>query len=197
MKTYQVTVASLLIPLFSLGSVQAANELKRPSVRMMPPPTAIQKVPMEQQRLRGRIRQLRRCPDPAVTAVDFQVLSQNNFKGRVRIIARMKNVGQKAFLSNPTQQALHLYQTYPGASGGTLVANRTFGNLKPGQTFAISYDRNWNASSPSEGEFPPSYRAIISYDPDITMDSNPNNDDCNGSNNSMEKSGTAINDLLR
>ena len=46
-------------------------------------------------------------------------------------------------------------------------------------------------------EFPYSYRVSIGYDPDIFIDSNPNNDDCNMGNNSAEFGGMAINDLLR
>lgn len=49
---------------------------------------------------------------------------------------------------------------------------------------------------PAEGEFPPNYRTIIVYDPDIRMDGNPNNDDYNVGNKDRSRSGTGINDLF-
>ena len=61
----------------------------------------------------------------------------------------------------------------------------------------LSWERDWNSSSPSEGEFPNSYRLLILYDPDIYMDANKDNDDCNQNNNKKERSGTEINDMLR
>ena len=61
----------------------------------------------------------------------------------------------------------------------------------------MTFTRAWNSSSPAEGEFPPTYTLSIAYDPDIRMDSNPDNDDVNERNNRTEKSGTPINDLFR
>jgi hypothetical protein len=77
------------------------------------------------------------------------------------------------------------------------VATKQFVNLAPGATETVAYERAWNSSSPSEGEFPPSYRLLITYDPDIYMDGNPENDDCDLSNNQMDRSGTGINELFR
>ena len=61
--------------------------------------------------------------------------------------------------------------------GGTIVAQKPITNLAPGASLTLSWERDWNSSSPSEGEFPNSYRLLISYDPDIYMDGNDNNDD--------------------
>ena len=61
----------------------------------------------------------------------------------------------------------------------------------------MSYEREWNSSSPTEGEFPPDYIVKISYDPDILIDGNPDNDDCNPGNNEVTRSGAGINTLLR
>jgi hypothetical protein len=145
----------------------------------------------------GTIR--RACPDPAAHEIRFQIVRRDSqFNGRVRITAIVKNVGGKAFASGPNQAAAHLYQMPAGAtSGGTLVAQRNFQNLAPGATISVSYERDWRSSSPNEGEFPPTYRLLISYDPDIYMDDNKDNDDCNQNNNKKDRSGSGINDLFR
>lgn len=44
-------------------------------------------------------------------------------------------------------------------------------------------------------EFPPTYTLLISYDPDIYLDANKNNDDCNRNNNKKELTGAEINRL--
>jgi len=76
-----------------------------------------------------------------------------------------------------------------------LVATRVFQNLTPGQEVKVSYTRAWGKSSPAEGEFPPKYILIISFDPDIYIDGNDNNDDANTGNNRMEKSSREINGM--
>ncbi|WP_461044362.1 hypothetical protein [Spirosoma harenae] len=38
-----------------------------------------------------------------------------------------------------------------------------------------------------ENEFPPNYRAVIVYEPDILTDNNKNNDDANTENNTLVK----------
>jgi hypothetical protein len=45
-------------------------------------------------------------------------------------------------------------------------------------------------------EFPPSYRLVIAYDPDISNDGNPANDDCNGRNNVQSVTSAQINSLF-
>jgi len=136
-------------------------------------------------------RQLR-CPDPAVEAIDMEIVSlTSRFEGQVRITGRMKNLGGP-FDSGAGQQSLQLYEQYTGG----LVAHVDFEDLDLGETLEVSYVRHWNASSPSEGEFPPKYMVVISYDPDIYMDGNERNDDCNSDNNVLERSGWDINDLF-
>ena len=131
--------------------------------------------------------------DPAVVSLDFSILRRRGqHRGRVRISGVVKNVGSKPFLNKgrPGAAGIQLYQ------GNRLVRNVTMRDLAPGETQRIHYDRNWNSSSPSEGEFPPSFKLLITYDPDITMDSNEDNDDSNMNNNRIQKSGSEINDLF-
>lgn len=137
--------------------------------------------------------------DPAATAVDFAVVARSatsRFEGRVRITGKVKNVGRSAFESHAGQQAVQLWETAPGARP-RLVASVPFVNLAPNQEISVSFDRTWNSSSPAEGEFAPSYKVMLSYDPDIFIDGNTKNDDCNSRNNVKERSGVDINAMLR
>jgi len=141
--------------------------------------------------------------DPAATEIRFDIVRRDSqFRGRIRITGVVKNIGSKAFQSGPNQAKAYLYQLPPGvppssATTGTVVAEREIRNLAPGASINLTWERDWNSSSPSEGEFPNSYRLLISYDPDIYMDGNDNNDDANQNNNKKERSGTDINDMLR
>ena len=143
------------------------------------------------------------CIDPAAYEIKFDIVRRyTQFRGRIRITGVVKNIGAQAFNSGPNQAKAYLYQLPPGvppatATGGTVVAEREILNLAPGATINLSWERDWDSSSPSEGEFPNSYRLLISYDPDIYMDANKENDDCNQNNNKKERSGTEINDMLK
>jgi hypothetical protein len=143
------------------------------------------------------------CPDPAAHDLQFRIVRRTSqFAGRIRITGIVKNIGSKAFNSGPNQAKAYLYELPAGvppasATGGRIVAQREIRNMPPGATINLSYERNWNSSSPAEGEFPNSYRLLISYDPDIYMDGNEDNDDCKQNNNKKDRSGTEINDMLK
>jgi len=127
-------------------------------------------------------------------AINFTVVScTDKFKGTVRIEGVVKNTGGLNYTSGANQQAALLYEDNGGRP--RLVATKVFQNLTPGQEVKVSYTRAWYKSSPAEGEFPPKYILVISYDPDIYIDGNDNNDDSNSSNNRMEKSGREINTM--
>lgn len=133
----------------------------------------------------------RMCTDPAARSIDFRIVRRTSqFTGRVEITGTIKNIGKAAYETRPNQQSVHLYE------GSTLVKQQAFGNLSPGQTVTIRYQRNWNSSSPAEGEFPPTYKLLIVYDPDIFIDGNPKNEDCVSANNTKERSGSDINALF-
>lgn len=138
------------------------------------------------------------CPDPAAIRIDFQIVRKyDQFKGRIRITGVVKNIGSKDFRSLPGQRqaSAHLYEGIPGGSF-TLRAQKPFADLNRGAEIRVTYERNWNISSPSEGEFPPTYRLLIVYDPDIRMDDTKDNDDCNNRNNKKERSGADIRSLF-
>ena len=71
------------------------------------------------------------------------------------------------------------------------MATQSFQNLAKDAEIKTSFIREWDKSI----EFPPSYILIISYDPDIYLDGNPDNNDTNSINNKMEKSSTGINTM--
>ncbi len=133
------------------------------------------------------------CPDPGVASIDYAILSRTTpFQGRVRITGTVKNLGRAPYVSNPRQQSVLLYEV-PAAGPARLVAQRAFQNLAPDEAVTVAFDRDWRSSE----EFPPSYRVIISYDPDILLDSNPKNDDCGAANNRRERPGGEISALFR
>ena len=137
------------------------------------------------------------CPDPAAHELGFSIVSRTSqFAGRVRIVGTARNVGAAPYESGPNQQSLQLYESIPGGTP-RMVAQQAFQNLAPGAEVSVRYERDWNSSSPAEGEFPPSYKLMVVYDPDIRLDSNTKNDDCNNANNSKERNGSEINALFR
>ncbi len=138
----------------------------------------------------------RKCPDLAAHQIEFKLMRRDpasQFRGRVRITGVIRNVGLVAYSSRPGQQVAYLYEQNPGEGAPRLVAERSFTNLATGREVRVSFERDWNGSSSLEGEFPPTYKLLIGYDPDIYQDSNPKNDDCNRTNNQRERSGSDIN----
>ena len=136
-------------------------------------------------------------PDPAVVRIEFTI-HKDKFhptRGTAHITAVVKNVGDVPYTTSPTQQNIQIFELVLGrAAAGPAKKVCTFGNLTVGQEVRCQYDRPWDSSSPAEGEFPPDYKAMIVYDPDIRLDGNPKNDDISSKNNSLQKSGSAIND---
>jgi hypothetical protein len=119
------------------------------------------------------------CPNPAVT--DLQIQTQNLADGYVKVTvkATVKNIGGKAYSSNPGQQALFLYKN------GTYVAKKDFEDLAVGISFSMTYSYTAKRTVVAQTV---SFKAQINYDPDIRMDGNTGNDDCKSADNSKEKS---------
>lgn len=135
------------------------------------------------------------CIDPAAHAIQFSLVRRiASDRGLVRITGVVKNIGNKAFSSGPNQAKAYLYELPQGAPE-RMVAQREILNLPVGGVINLVFEREWSTSAMAE--FPPSYRLMISLDPDIYMDSNENNDDCHQENNQKERSGMEINDLVR
>ncbi|HQC38406.1 MAG: hypothetical protein PHX90_03475 [Thermotogota bacterium] len=143
------------------------------------------------------------CPDIAAVEIVFQIIRRDSpFRGRIRITAVVKNITLKDFSSGPNQAVALLYQmpSYvpcSSATGGTVLVQKEIRTLAAGATIVLVYERDWDSSSPNEGEFPNCYRLMISLDPDIYLDGNPDNDDCSQNNNRVDRSGADINALFR
>ncbi len=121
--------------------------------------------------------------------------SLDTTRGTAHITAVVKNLGDVPYSTRAGQQNVQLFEWPLGrATAGPPKKVCEFGNLAVNQEVKCQYDRPWDCSSPAEGEFPPNYKAMIVYDPDIRLDGNPKNDDVNSKNNSLQVSGSAIND---
>lgn len=131
-------------------------------------------------------------PNPAVTAIDFTLVSQeSDSSGTVRITGTAENLGSGTFNSSAGQQSLQIWAG-PSLTSLTLLASQDFEDLAPGEQVMVTFDVDWNTSM----EFPPIYRVILSYDPDIYIDGNDQNDDCATSDNALQRDGSEINDLF-
>lgn len=136
--------------------------------------------------------------DLEASEISFAIANQENFVADATITGTITNI-EETFSSGMGQQAILLYERSlgtPAGNPGVEVARVDFTNLAAGQTLSISYTRSWDASSPAEGEFPPDYRLVLSYDPDLFIDGNENNDDTNSSNDTLERNGQGINQLF-
>lgn len=110
------------------------------------------------------------CEDPAI--VDFKV---DRIGGNVRAQVVVKNIGMHHFVSGPNQQLVQIYRN------GTMVASRSFpGNrLNAGAVLTLDYSGVFAANT--------EWKAFIVYDPDIYIDGNTQNDDCNQGNNTQTR----------
>ena len=134
--------------------------------------------------------------DLKAEAISFAVNPSSQFAGTATITGSITNIGDD-FQSDQNQQSILLYERILGLPApGTQVAKLDFNSLAAGETLEVSFTRAWNASSPAEGEFPPEYYLLISYDADLFNDGNPHNDDSNSENNELIESGMAINNLF-
>jgi hypothetical protein len=142
---------------------------------------------------RGIIQSLT-CPDPATTRIKYELIKRySQYQGRVRITGFVKNNGNQPYISGSNQQGVLLYELHPGGVAPRIVKDQPFQNLAPGQEVKVVFERDWSISD----EFPPNYAILLTYDPDITIDGNSKNDDCNLNNNRLERRGSDINALLR
>ncbi|MEZ5009255.1 MAG: hypothetical protein R2753_14025 [Chitinophagales bacterium] len=109
------------------------------------------------------------------------------FSGTVKITGIVVNTGTTDFVSGTNQQAIVLDEV-PIAGSPVEKVRLPFARLNAGDTLRISYDRAWSLSN----EFPPSFKVSLTYDPDIFIDGNENNDDNDLTNNSITKTGYDI-----
>ena len=160
------------------------------------PPGPAPKLPAPGERLQEQLRKpplpLAECRDPAAISLKYRVIAKDPkwpaTQGRIRIEGVVKNVGNAVFESDPRQAVAELLEE-PLGGRATVKAQRNIARLDPGATLDLGYERSWDTAT----EFPPNYILQITYDPDIYIDANKKNDDCNKNNNRTELTGAAIN----
>lgn len=126
--------------------------------------------------------------DPAAVGLGVRVLKKRTaFDGDILITGTVKNIGTAPFRSRPHQQEIQLW------ADKRLVARRKFTALAVGASVQVSFRTAWRTTN----EFPPCYRVVIAYDPDIYLDGNRQNDDANQRNNQKELKGHRIHEIFR
>lgn len=129
--------------------------------------------------------------DPSVTSLLFAIVNRtSNTTGVVTITGVITNRGTKDFVSEMRQQSIQIFEN------GDVKLTKPFQYLQPnGQEFVV-FQRNWNTSANAQGGNPPTYRVRIVYSDDVLTDANPDNNDCDLTNNLMNRSGDGITSLF-
>lgn len=109
--------------------------------------------------------------DPAIT-----IISVSDTEPPLTYTVTIENQGTTDFISNANQQAVYFY------INGNFVDERPF----PGNDLLV--DASFDVSFIDTFATPDSsvLRFLIIYDPDILIDGNDENDDCDTDNNSLE-----------
>ena len=129
--------------------------------------------------------------DPSVTGISIGIVNRTSpTTGVVSITGVVTNRGITDYVSEIQQQSIQIFEN------GSLKLTKPFQYLSPNGQVFIVYQRNWNTAANAQGSNPPSYRVRIVYSADILTDANPNNNDCDLTNNLMSRSGDLINKLF-
>lgn len=139
---------------------------------------AIITVSDQQGNVRSQTLRLEPPPPPAdlAASIEFNILQQGRFSGVVQITGYVTNIGAGTFALESGSAIAVLYEN------NQAVSRMPLESIASGNRVSVEYTREWNASSPAEGEFPPIYKLVI----DNANDSNPGND-------TAERSGSEIN----
>ncbi len=117
------------------------------------------------------------CPDPGIASL--RVTDVRFRDGRVPVMTievKVRNMGRADYVSRRGQQSVMV----DNGNGRRLLARHRFTSLGAGRWFSFRFRHEFIG-----GEFVAPIRARLSYDPDIRIDGNPRNDDCNLRNNSL------------
>lgn len=173
-------IASLMVSAHISAQVKIPLKLK-PYIKVNKIPAGVKLPPVDS---------LKKRVDPAATAINYSLVEKaDNIVAKIKIEGVVKNIGKDAYKSGANQQIVLLYEVIGRQT--KLVASKAFQNLAANAEVKVSFVRVWDKSI----EFPPNYTLVISYDPDIYLDGNPNNNDLNSINNKMEKTSESIREL--
>jgi hypothetical protein len=127
-------------------------------------------------------------PDLQGASIDYEkLIDLSDTSGIVRITGTVRNRGASDFDSGEGQQSLLLFEDT------TLVSSVDFEDVPRDGIVQVTFDRVWS----TQDEFrPASYTVDITYDPDIFIDGNENNDDCRTSNDDFSRDTTGLDELF-
>ncbi len=116
-------------------------------------------------------------PDLTISQITFTRLPAGpaGSPTRIRTDIVVRNLSRFAYQSSPNQQGVHIF-----LGNDRVVRSLPFQNIAANGAVTLHY--NLTLWSLNEGRF---FRASISYDPDIFLDGNRQNDDSNLNNNSL------------
>ena len=129
------------------------------------------------------------CRDPQATDLTVSGISRNgDGTWQFSLRGTVTNGGDAAFESRPNQQSAGLYE------GSNRRAVAHFTNLRPGQRVNTAFTRitRWYTGQ----EFHSGFQLRVDYDPDIFIDGNLRNDDCQLRNNTRVLSAAEIDAIL-
>lgn len=96
----------------------------------------------------------------------------------------VQNVGSSAWHSGEDQQDITMQEVGAGGGRDQIAFVDTFADLDVGEGhYALARNGSWREGSTEFTEPPDGYDTALMYDPDIYIDGNPENDDCNTDNN--------------
>lgn len=158
------------------------------------------KKPVEKIKIKpGMMQAIRPCPgpDPAVIKLNI-VKSATANKGILNITTIVKNIGLQDFVSGSGQQSVRIQAYNKAVSGPSAyeqLAKRDFTRLNKGASLTttarheLNFFIEWGHRTAHTGECQceRDIIAAISLDPDIYMDANKQNDDCNQGNNTKRQ----------
>ena len=124
-----------------------------------------------------------RCqgPDPRAKEIEYSLVNRTgDTSGTILIKGVVDNYGLVDYLSSAGLQDIQLW------ADSVMIDSVPFEDLAVDETVTVEDELSWDLQS----EFPPVqyYKLLVTYDPDILFDGDPNNDDCRLLNNLIIRS---------
>lgn len=126
--------------------------------------------------------------DPAVAFLSVHGTSDGRNAAVLEFHGQVVNKGNAAFVSPPAQARVQILESRPQGGAPIVLLDRALDNLAAGAAFVLTARRPYTRNQ----QFPPTFSLVLSYDPDILHDGNPENDDADSSNNRVDIAGAVI-----
>lgn len=167
---------SLVFAALVASAALAAPQTPKPPV---PPGPPVRPVPTPIVRL---------CRDPAAVFLIARGSPLGPNRAVLDFEGQVVNKGNAAFVSPPQQARAQILESRPQGGAPIVLADKPLDNLAPGRGLVVTVRRAFTRNQ----QFPPTFSLLLSYDPDILHDGNPENDDCDQSNNRVDLAGAVI-----